>query len=195
MRRALSAILFAAAGALAIQAQTAAQPARIERPFPAGGVIRLDLSAGAYRIQGEAADAIVVRWRTRNPEDARRVRATVEVRDKKAFVTTDGPHNGFEVDIAVPARSDLDLDLSAGELRVRDIVGSKTVDVWAGEVTIDVGEADAYRHVEARVRFGELDARPFNVTKGGVFRSFTWEGRGGYDLRARLFAGEIRLLR
>jgi hypothetical protein len=117
------------------------------------------------------------------------------MRDKEAFVRIDGPSNGFEVDIRLPVRSDLDLDLSAGDLRIRDIVGSKTVDVWAGEVTIDVGDSSAYRKVEARVRFGELDARPFNVTKGGIFRSFKWEGRGGYDLRARLFAGEIRLLR
>jgi len=189
------AALIMAAGGLAAHAQTTTESNRIDKPFRAGGVVRLNLSAGSYRIVGDEAERIVVAWHTRRSEDMRQVRSKVETREKEAFVTLDGPHNGFEVDIRVPARSDLDLDLSAGELRIREIVGSKTVDVWAGEITIDVGDSSAYRHVEARVRFGELDARPFNVTKGGIFRSFKWEGRGGYDLRARLFAGEIKLLR
>ena len=195
MRKSLGTVLMASAVVVAAHAQSAGDSNRIDRPFRSGGVVHLNLSAGAYRIVGNEAERIVVGWHTRRSEDMRRVRANVETREKEAFVNIDGPSNGFEVDIRLPARSDLDLDLSAGELRIREVVGSKTVDVWAGEITIDVGDSSAYRNVEARVRFGELDARPFNVTKGGIFRSFRWEGRGGYDLRARLFAGEIRLLR
>jgi hypothetical protein len=188
-------MLIASALVIAADAQTAGDSNQIERPFPSGGVVHLNLSAGAYYIVGDEAERIAVAWHTRRSEDMRRVRSNVETRDKEAYVKIDGPSNGFEVDIRLPVRSDLDLDLSAGDLRIREIVGSKTVDVWAGEVTIDVGDSSAYRTVEARVRFGELDARPFNVTKGGIFRSFRWKGSGGYDLRARLFAGEIRLLR
>jgi hypothetical protein len=195
MRQVLTTGLIAAAAVVAAYAQSAGDSNQIDRPFRSGGVVHLNLSAGAYRIVGDEAERIQVAWHTRRSEDMRRVRSNVETRDKQAFVTIDGPSNGFEVDIRLPARSDLDLDLSAGDLRIREVIGSKTVDVWAGEVTIDVGDSSAYRKVEARVRFGELDARPFNVTKGGIFRSFRWEGQGGYDLRARLFAGEIRLLR
>jgi hypothetical protein len=195
MRAFLGTVLIASALVAAADAQTAGDSNQIDRPFRSGGVIHLNLSAGAYRIVGDKAERIVVTWHTRRSEDRGRVRSNVETRDKEAYVKIDGPSNGFEVDIRLPVRSDLDLDLSAGDLRIREIVGSKTVDVWAGEVTIGVGDSSAYRKVEARVRFGELDARPFNVTKGGIFRSFRWEGRGGYDLRARLFAGEIRLLR
>jgi hypothetical protein len=195
MRQVLTTGLIAAAAVVAAYAQSAGDSNQIDRPFRSGGVVHLNLSAGAYRIVGDEAERIQVAWHTRRSEDMRRVRSNVETRDKQAFVTIDGPSNGFEVDIRLPARSDLDLDLSAGDLRIREVIGSKTVDVWAGEVTIDVGDSSAYRKVEARVRFGELDARPFNVTKGGIFRSFRWEGQGGYDLRARLFAGEIRLQR
>ena len=109
--------------------------------------------------------------------------------------TIDGPHDNFRVDIQLPALSDLDLDLSAGELAIREITGSKNVSVWAGEISIEVGDSAKYRRVDAAVKFGEIDARPFNITKGGIFRSFTWDGQGGYSLRARLFAGELRLLR
>jgi hypothetical protein len=185
--------LVAAAG-LPAPAQTPADdPSRIERPFAAGGKIRLDLSAGSYRIEGRQADTIVVRWTTKHA--GQKVEAKVEPRGKEAFISIDGPHDNFRVDIQVPAVSDLDLDLSAGELAIREITGSKDVSVWAGDISIEVGDSAKYRHVDASVRFGEIDARPFNVTKGGIFRSFKWDGQGGYNLRARLFAGELKLLR
>jgi hypothetical protein len=167
----------------------------VERPFASGGVVRLDLSAGDYRVEGTNAEKVLVRWRTRRPEDGRKVRIAVEATGKEALVRTHGPKNGFEVRIEVPERSDIDLDLSAGDLTVRRILGNKRVDVWAGDVSIEIGERDAYRRVDAAVKFGDIDARPFDVNTGGIFRSFKWEGRGGYDLRARLFAGDLKLLR
>ena len=38
----------------------------------------------------------------------------------------------------MPARSDIEIDLSAGDLDLRGIEGNKRVDTWAGDVTIDV---------------------------------------------------------
>lgn len=200
MRKLLILTLLVAAAGLTALAQTPTptqtptdDPSRIERPFAAGGLVQLDLSAGSYRVEGRQADAIVVRWRTKRA--GQKVRAKVETRGKEAWISLDGPSDNFHADIHLPARSDIDLDLSAGALTIREITGSKNVSAWAGEISIEVGDSAAYRRVDAAVRFGELDARPFNVTKGGVFRSFRWEGRGGYNLRARLFAGELKLLR
>jgi hypothetical protein len=34
---------------------------------------------------------------------------------------------------------------------------------------------------------------PFQTFKGGLFRSFEWNGTGRYRLRARLLAGDIFL--
>jgi hypothetical protein len=191
-------------GVMAMAAATARGPAQtptstpdgvVERPFAAGGVVRLDLAAGGYRIEGSSAEKVLVRWRTRHSDDGRKVRIEVQASGKEALVRTHGPKNGFEVRIEVPERSDLDLDLSAGDLTVRRILGNKRVDVWAGDVSIEVGEKEAYRRVDAAVKFGDIDARPFDVSKSGMFRSFKWEGRGGYNLRARLFAGDLKLLR
>jgi hypothetical protein len=186
-------VLVAATG-IALPAQTPADdPSRIERPFAAGGKVRLDLSAGSYRVEGRTADVIVVQWRTKRADQ--KVRAKVDTRATEARISLDGPQDNFRADIQLPARSDIDLDLSAGELTIREITGSKNVSAWAGEISIEMGDSAGYRSVDAAVRFGELDARPFNVTKGGLFRSFKWQGQGGYNLRARLFAGELRLTR
>ena len=170
-------------------------PSTVEKPFKTGGTVRFDLSAGDHEIRGTDAEAIAIRWRTRSARDDRRVRAHADVRGSRAVVKVDGPHDGFHVRIEVPRRSDLDLDLSAGDLRVRNIEGNKTLSMWAGDVSIEAGNADLYRRVDASVRFGDLDARPFGVVKGGIFRSFRWTGHGKYTLRAKLFAGDLTFLR
>jgi hypothetical protein len=93
----------------------------------------------------------------------------------------------------VPTRSDVEIDMSAGDLDVRGIEGSKRVETWAGDVSIDIGQPEQYRLVEASVRAGDLSALPFKVSKGGLFRSFSWKGTGPYSLRVKLFAGDLTL--
>jgi hypothetical protein len=45
--------------------------------------------------------------------------------------------------------------------------------------------------VQASVTAGRIRAEPFHADKGGVFRSFSWEGKGRHSLRVRLTAGEV----
>ena len=112
----------------------------------------------------------------------------------RATIETDGPdRDGLHAVVRVPARTDLDIRLSAGELRIEGIEGHKDVDLYAGEVDIDVRHAADYRSVDASVWAGEIDAPPFNASKGGLFRSVDWTGTGPYRLRVSLWAGEIRL--
>ncbi|MBK5297877.1 MAG: hypothetical protein JJE40_12025 [Vicinamibacteria bacterium] len=170
---------------------SAATPAVIERPFAQGGRLTMRLSAGEYTIENSPDDHIRLEWQTREPGAARRVRAQVEVEGASANIQTDGPSNGFVVTIGVPARSDLWIRLSAGDLTIRGIEGHKDVSAWAGELKIGVGAVANYRAVDASVLAGEIQAAPFNGSKGGIFRSFQWSGSGKYELRARLTAGEI----
>lgn len=58
---------------------------------------------------------------------------------------------------------------------------------------IDVGRAADYSHVDASVWAGDITAPAYNVTKGGLFRSFEWTGKGRYRLHAHLKAGDLRL--
>lgn len=167
--------------------------ARIERPFVKAGQLHLDLSAGDYTIRGIAEERILVRMETRDPADRSRAHADIAVKGTSAAVRVRGPKNNFRVQIDVPARTDLTMDLSAGDLKVSGIEGNKTLDMWAGDVTIQVGDPAQYRRVDASVRFGEITSRPFSADKGGIFRSFSWNGSGPYTIRATLFAGDLKL--
>lgn len=168
----------------------------IERVFRPGGSVGLDLSAGGYTIRGIPDDAIRVRWRTRSSADAARAQADVVVEGNTANVRTRGPKDGFTVEIDLPARSDIHLSLSAGDLKVRGLEGSKSVSVWAGDVLLEVGDPDQYGKVEASVRMGDLTMQPFGIgNTGGIFRSRSWSGKGKYTINAKLFAGDLKLVR
>jgi hypothetical protein len=176
--------------------QKPSDAAFVERPFPAGGTVSLDLSAGAYVVRGTAAESITVRWETREPSDAARVQAEVVTQGAVASIRTRGPKDGLRFEIDLPQRSDINLSLSAGDLRIRGLEGNKTVSMWAGDVTIEVGSPDQYKQVDASVRVGDLTLQAFGLgNTGGLLRSRSWSGPGRYTLKATLTAGDLKLVR
>jgi len=175
-------------------APSASQPTALERAFAPGGVIRLDLTPGAYHLVGRPGDTIRMSWHTQKPEMLDRIRGEVAIKAGRAVVTTSAPHNSSATfEIEVPERSNLEIDLPAGDLSVRGVEGDKNLSMWAGDVTIEVGKTELYRRVYASVRFGDISAPPFNRTTGGIFRSLSWRGAGKYTMRAKLFAGDLKL--
>ncbi len=162
-----------------------------ERAFIQGGRITLSLSAGDYTIRAGKDDRILVTWNTGDPDEKGQATITADTKNKTAKVVTDG--HGLKATIEVPARADLDVDLSAGDLRIDAITGNKKVGSWAGNIDIDVGRPEDYARVDAAVKAGDLTASAFNTTKSGLFRSFSWKGPGQYTLEVRLTAGDLRL--
>jgi hypothetical protein len=187
----LGAILVASPGA---QTAGSRQSDSLVRPFGQNGKIRMELSAGDYNISGSKDQRIHIRWSVRDADQLSRVRASADVHGADASIVTDGPsNNSLKFDIQVPERSDLYVRMTAGDIRIEDVRGNKDIELHAGDVRIDVGRADDYNSVDASVWAGDIKAEPFNTTKGGLFRSFEWNGRGPYRLHARLKAGDIRL--
>ena len=196
MRTILSAALVGTAliAAPALVAQQSSRPSSsLERDFVSNGKISMDLSAGEYRITGSPDNKIRLAWSVRGEDSLSDVEARADIRGTEARIVTDGPMNNFKVTIQVPQRADLYIRLTAGELRLDRVEGSKDVELHAGEMRIDVNRAEDYNSVDASIWAGEIHADPFNVRKEGLFRSFDWKGHGPYRLHARLKAGEVWL--
>src|SRR5205814_9751708 len=106
-----SKVAAAVVGAALVAAAAVAQQARtsdaLERPFVSNGRIRMNLSAGDYRIVGGPADRIRVEWSARDAAKLPRVRIGADVRGTEAALSTDSPGNsGFKADVHVPAPAD-----------------------------------------------------------------------------------------
>ena len=186
--------LVAGVAAILLLAGNVATEARevTERKFVSGGTVRLELAAGEYEIVASRDDNIRVIWDDRG-KDAD-VTLRIDVQASRATLRTDTPWtDGPKIRIELPRRTNVVLKLSAGELDISGIEGSKDISARAGDISIDLGPRDQYRYVNASVRVGELHADPFNVSKDGFFRSFEWTGTGKYELRAHLTVGELHL--
>ena len=176
-------------------APLAAQAKTIERQFVSGGTVQLDLSAGDYDIVASPDNRIRITLTDRG-KDNPDAYVDIDIKGSIASIETDGPMtDGLDVRIELPRLTNIVLKLSAGDLKVAGVEGSKDVSAGAGDVSIAVGPRDQYRRVNASIRIGDLNAEPFNVRKEGFLRSFEWSGNGKYDLRAHLTVGDLKLTR
>jgi hypothetical protein len=170
------------------------QEGKLERPFAPGRHLWMDLSSGNYRVRQGGDDKVVVRWESLDP-DSGPMKVTLDARGSDTSIVTRADSGEFRVTVEIPARTDLTVRLSAGDIRVEGISGNKDVNSWAGKVEIEVKDPKEYRSVDASVTAGDLDASAFDVKKGGLFRSFSWKGPGAYTLLVRLTAGDLRLVK
>lgn len=192
MRMALIFLLALSSATLAAQdakvEQTGKSP--VEARFAAGGRVHMDLCSSGTELIGTDEAMLRVSY---SPERDY-VKVKIEVSGDRADIrVTDCPNNNFQVRIEVPKSSALYVSMMAGQLDVRDIVGDKDIELSFGQLNVDVGKADDYRHVYASVNTGEIDAPAFDVNKGGLFRSFDRNGPGKYRLYAHVGAGQIEL--
>jgi hypothetical protein len=162
--------------------------------FPSGGLLHIRLRSGAVRIVGGDEDRIAIRYGGKNWDRAREVKVSFQKSGRNGDLTIrGGPRNDFEVQIQVPRQTHLKVRMPFGDLEVARVVGNKDVEVHAGDVTLELGDAKQYAHVDASVTTGDLSAQPFNVDKGGLFRSFKTQGAGIYNVHAHLGAGDLTL--
>jgi hypothetical protein len=167
----------------------------IERPFDEGGCVSLSLASGDYSLRAGDADRIVVRWSADDEaraKDLRKMSVDVHVDGRMATVVTDGPTKHVHFTIEMPARSDVYLRVKAGDVDIQGIDGNKDIRMTAGDLTIGVRPGTLW-YVHGAVTFGDIDARPLGIDKGGIRKSFEWIGGGKYTLDARVFAGDLRL--
>jgi hypothetical protein len=161
----------------------------VETRLAPGGRVRMELCSSGIELMGRDDSVVRVSYDRH---------ANVKVRlhvsgDQADLKVSRCPRNNFHVTIEVPKSSDLYVRMLAGELEVRDVTGDKDVELHFGQLTMDVGKPDDYAHVDASVNSGDLEATAFDVSKGGLFRSFETSGPGKYRLHAHVGAGELDL--
>jgi hypothetical protein len=178
--------------AVTVPALVHAQTTSADKAFVAGGKVDIHLDAGDYEVRASPDNHVRVTMTGKTGN------ATVDVAvaGGHADVTVkDTAHTNFKCVIEVPKVSDVAIRLSAGDLVVGEIAGSKDIASTAGDVRIAVGNMDDYAKVDASVKVGDLSPGPFGGSKkeGFISQSVSWSGKGKYTLRASLGAGDLKL--
>ena len=188
--------LFGFSTALLTSASALAQETRIneqgktpvEAKFIQNGRIRLNLCPGEVRLIGKDDALLRVSYHGRGSGE--QVKVQIRTESDHAEIWVRGcPHNNFELTVEVPKTSNLHARMFAGQMDVYGITGDKDVELHAGQLTMEIGKPEDYAHVDASVLTGDLEASAFDVSKGGLFRSFDKSGPGKYRLHAHVGAG------
>ncbi|MEO8431143.1 MAG: hypothetical protein ABI592_06500 [Acidobacteriota bacterium] len=197
MLRSSLCLLFAAAMASTALAQTKREATDIvhhpfSEPFAGGGKLTLRVRSGDIQIIGTDEDRISVELSGRNSRDAGDLRVRFRRSAGEAQMRiAGGPRNGLTITVRIPSSTDLHARVPFGDLRVENMAGSQDIELHAGDLTVQVGDAAEYSHVDASVTAGDLDAVPFGETRDGLFRSFRMNGNGKHRLHAHVGAGDL----
>ncbi len=162
--------------------------------FPAGGHLDLRIRSGDVTVRGSDDNKVKVHFDGRSEDELKDVRVNFQAAGNSGVLKiTGGPRNDFNIRIEIPKKSDLRLRVAAGDVKVEDLVGDKDVEMWAGDLTMRVGEVSDYNKVDASVRAGDLDMGPFGIYKSGLFRSYETTGTGMHRLHVHVTAGDVEL--
>lgn len=168
--------------------------AHFEAQIPSGSRVALHIRSGDIRIVGSEDGKVSVDISGKNKDkiDDLRYRLTSES-GKSELHVSGGPRNDLTIEVRIPRNSELYARIPAGDVTIENIVGSKDVELHAGDLTINVGNPADYGSVEASVTAGDISASPFHEEHGGLFRSFKKSGSGKYTLYAHIGAGDLTL--
>jgi hypothetical protein len=175
----------------AVSAISIAQDKSADKLFVSGGKVDIHLDAGDYEVRAASDNHVRVSMSGRTGN------ATVDVAvdGKHADVTVRSTsHTNFKCVIEVPKVSDVAIRLSAGDLRVGPITGSKDIESTAGDVQVSVGNPDDYGSVDAHVSVGDLSGGPLGSADGQfITKSLKRTGKGFRTFRVHLGAGDLKL--
>ena len=192
----VSAIFFVAIASSA-QSQTEVEDLAhhpFDAEFPSGGQIDLHIRSAKILIVGTDENRIGVRVGGEQGSKSTDMKARFRRSNNSCELRiTGGPHNELTITVQVPKNSNLLARISAGDVEVKSITGNKDIELHAGDLTIGVGDPTDYAHVQASVTTGDIDAKAFGESHGGLFRTFEKSGSGKYKLVAHVGAGELTL--
>ncbi len=166
----------------------------LEAKFPSGGRLDLRIRSADIHIVGSDENKVAVRVEGTRGSESTDIDARFESSgDSGKLRVRGGPDNDVKITVQVPRKSNLVVQIFAGDVEINGIAGDKDIELSAGNLNIDVCDPADYSHVRASVNTGDIAASPFGESRGGLFRSFEKFGKGKYKLVAHVGAGDLTL--
>ncbi len=176
------------------QDTTSLQRQVFETNLASGASLRLHLHDGDFRIVGSDAEKISIHAEGRNLELAKKVKIQVKrTGDVVDLTLSHVPKNELQVTIEIPRNSNLYARMRGGDLSVQGVAGDKDLELFGGDLTVQVGSPEDYSHVDLSVKFGDVSGTQFGDPKGWIGNSVRKDGNGKYKLHAHVTAGDLVL--
>jgi hypothetical protein len=169
-------------------------PQGFETNLVSGVNLRLHLHDGDFRVIGSDSDKLSIHVEGKNVEQAK----DIKIQLKHSGTAVDlklshVPRKELQVMIEIPKSTNLYARMHGGDLSVQGVVGDKDLELTGGDLTIQVGSAEDYSHVDLSVKFGDIRGTQFGDPKGWIGNSLQKDGNGKYKLHAHVMAGDLML--
>ena len=167
------------------------------RDFPAGGTVHLRLRVGDLHIRRGDSDKIRLHYtiKSRHESHVKDAHVEIDVHGRDAEIEFHAPTSGntqFDVELEVPASTNLDVHEKVGDLRVDDIEGDKDLELGVGDIQV-AGGRSAYHLVRASTSIGDVSGEGYGETSGWLGKTLKYRGEGKYELQAHVGVGDITL--
>jgi len=166
------------------------------RDFPGGGMLHVQLGVGDLHIRRGETSKISLRYtvKSRHESNVKNAHVDFEVRGNDATIEfrASGSNTQFDVELEVPANTNLDVHEKVGDLNVEDVEGDKDLELGVGDIRV-TRERSTYRLVRASSGIGDVNAGGYGETSGWLGKTLKYRGDGKYELRAHVGVGDITL--
>lgn len=170
----------------------------LDAPLRPSAMLTIDSRPAGIEIVGTDQESIHVSCRADDADSAKNIRLRFSGTPTHAKLTITGAylkHGNLQIRVEVPRKTNLGVQMPAGEVKVDEIVGDKDIELHAGHISISSAREWDYRNVNASVDIGQVNAQVYGADKGGFFRVFRKENADGeYRLHAHVTTGQVDLL-
>jgi hypothetical protein len=167
------------------------------RDFVSGGMLHVRLGVGDMHIRRGDTNKISVRYtiKSRHERNVKEAHVDFDVHGSDASLEFHTPYSSnteFDVELEVPANTNLDVHDKVGDLTVEDVEGDKDLDLGVGDIRV-IRERSTYHLVRASTGIGDVNSDGYGETSGWLGKTLKYHGEGKYELRAHVGVGDITL--
>ena len=165
---------------------------------PAGARLWFKLRGGDVHIKpGEDPTHIVVRYTPdpHKPEQEKNVQLRWRTHGSTIQVEIRTPISlSVDTELEVPSPLSLEVHMTGGDLTVQGVEGDKNLQLFAGDLKVDVGSLQSLREAEVSTRVGDADVPSAGTEHGWLGHTWRYRGTGPYRLYAHTTFGDATLV-
>ena len=167
------------------------------REFAPGGMLHVHLKVGDLHIRRGDASKISLRYtiKSRHEQNVKNSSVDFDVDGSDATLDFHAPtasNTSFDVELEVPANTNVDVHMKVGDLTVENVEGDKDLELGVGDIRV-AREPSTYHLVRASTGIGDVNSDGYGETSGWLGKTLKYNGDGKYELRAHVGVGDITL--